>query len=122
MFIYLPVAERGVLFGIGHGGQFSGGNHHSLNLVQGETLKKAGTIPNGQWVKVNADVTVTGKKARIHTRIEKNEIFDWSGDPVDLTPEKRWTPPEKHQFALTVLRSRIAFRNFQVQGETKATK
>ena len=119
-FIYLPVGERGVLLGIGHGGQFSGGNNHHLSSIEGELLRKNGSIANKQWVKVKVDVTITGtKKARIYVKIDEAVIFDWSGDPNDLIAEKRWVPPTKRQFALTVLRSRVAFRNFEIQGASK---
>ncbi len=121
--IYLPVGERAVLVGIGHGGQFSGGNNHHMNSVEGELLRRDGSIPNKRWIKVKVDVTITGtKKARIQVKLDEADIFDWTGNPNDLIAEKRWAPPSKRQFALTVLRSRVAFRNLEIQGASKVSQ
>lgn len=118
MFVYLPVGERGVLLGLAHGGAFAGGSNHHLTSVEGEMIRKDGSIPNNQWIPVKVETKIVGKKSNIRVSIDGKEYFDWSGDPNDLVSEKRWTPTDRKQFGLVVLRSRVSFRKFNVTGNT----
>ena len=129
--IYLPVGTGAVVLEIGAGGAYAGKNgtpfqgkdQHNLAVSEGNTLAKLGSIRNNQWVKVNVSVTITGKKAKIVATIDKEDIFDWSGDLDTLKLQHGWvTPPKKYQFALTTLRSRVAFRNFEVQGKVRIVR